>query len=80
MYLGCHHDIQRVCHTAGTVVKVMQYNMEEFLQSCVDRYQEPAGGTRRMVSVRTPFLTEDPQTGPAGQLCGSGPSAECPLV
>ena len=32
LYLGCHHDIQPVCHTDGTVVKVMPYNMEEFLQ------------------------------------------------
>ena len=54
LYLGCHHDIQTVCHKDGTVVTVMQYNMEGFLQSCVGRYQELAGGTMRMVSVRIP--------------------------
>ena len=32
----------------------------------------------RVVSVRTPFLTEDPQKGPAGKFCRTEPSAECP--
>ena len=78
LYLGCHHDTQVVRHDDGTSVTVMSHNMEDFLQSCVTRYEELSGGNARLQLARSPFLSENPHDGPAGNLCGSDPTATCP--
>ena len=36
------------------------------------------GGNARLHQVRTPFLSENPHDGPAGNLCGADPTATCP--
>ena len=48
----------------------MTYNMEDFLEPCVKRYEELSGGNARLKVVNTPFLLEDPKEGPAGKPRG----------
>ena len=44
LYLGCKHEQStRRLPDTGKEVRVMEYNMEEFLRSCVDRYRELTG-------------------------------------
>ena len=78
LYLGRHRDTQVVRHDDGASVAVMPYNMEDFLQSCVTRYEELSGGNARLQQARTPFLSENPHDGPAGNPCGNDPAAKCP--
>ena len=58
LYLGCKHEqsVRRLPDT-GKEVRVMEYNMEEFLVSCVDRYRELTG-MQYMRRATTPFLPE----------------------
>ena len=42
---------------SGKQVRVMEYNMEEFLRSCVSRYQELTG-VQYLRRAATPFLNE----------------------
>ena len=68
-YLGCRHDVsERTLPDTGAKVRVIEYNMEDFLRSCVERYKELTGVTAPRRAT-TPFLTElsdadfkDPQT------------------
>ena len=56
----------------------MKYNMEDFLESCVKRYEELSGGNARLRAVNTPFLPEGPKEGPAGRPASSEFAVECP--
>jgi hypothetical protein len=57
---------------------LMQYNMEDFLTACVKKYEELGGATRALAKVRTPFLPENPSSGPAGRPLSNEPGVECP--
>ena len=58
MYLGCRHDVsERTLPDTGAKVRVIEYNMEDFLRSCVERYKELTGVTA-LRRATTPFLTE----------------------
>ena len=58
LYLGCKHEQStRVLPDTGKTVRVMEYNMEDFLKSCVERYKELTG-TQYMRRAATPFLPE----------------------
>mgnify|MGYP007023072079 CR=1 FL=1 len=62
LYLGCKHEESvRILPDTGKSVRVMEYNMEDFLRSCVDRYRELTG-VHYMRQAATPFLAEP--TGP----------------
>ena len=37
LYLGCHHEVTKTRTHDGHDITVMQYNMQDFLTSCVDR-------------------------------------------
>ena len=40
MYLGCRHDVsERRLPDTGARVRSIEYNMEDFLRSCVERYK-----------------------------------------
>ena len=54
------------------------YNMEAFLESCVQRYVELAGGDVQLKYVATPFLTEDTKECRAGAPARKGVVIECP--
>ena len=58
LFLGCKHEQSvRTLPGTNTKVRVMEYNMEEFLRSCVDRYRELTG-VQVMRKATTPFLAE----------------------
>ena len=56
---------------------VHEYDMEDFLRSCVSLYQELAPGVQ-LKRVATPFLSEDHRTSPARAPTGTGPVEICP--
>ena len=56
MYLGCRHDVsEKTLPVTGARVRCIEYNMEDFLRSCVERYKELTGVTA-MRHAATPFL------------------------
>ena len=58
LFLGCkHEESSRVLPDTGVTVRVMEYNMEDFLKSCVSRYQELTG-VQYLRHATTPFLPE----------------------
>merc|ERR1712039_743000 len=62
LYLGCkHEESTKTLPDTGVTVRVMEYNMEDFLRSCVQRYQELTG-VQYMRHVAAPFISEP--TGP----------------
>ena len=50
----------------GPLLKCLEYKMEEFLVSCVERYHELVPGFK-LRKVATPFLP-DPPPAPAGPV------------
>jgi hypothetical protein len=65
LYLRCKHELSyRVPPGGTTSVRTIEYNMEEFLRSCVERYQK-LSGIAHMRHVPTPFVS-DVSTGSAG--------------
>ena len=59
IYLGCRHDVsERKLPDTGARVRTIEYNMEDFLRSCVERYKELTGVTT-MSRGATPFLQEN---------------------
>ncbi len=62
----------------GTPARSVMWNMENFWDSCVQRYMELASPNVRMKVVPTPFLVEDSEKGSAGAPCATGPISECP--
>ena len=54
----------------------MTYNMEEFFDSCLDRYTELAGPTFKYKKVPTPFLEDLVKKGPCAPD-GNGEWLEC---
>ena len=56
-YLGCQHETGEIT-VEGKKYRTMTYNMEEFFDSCLDRYTELAGPTFKYKKVSTPFLED----------------------
>ncbi|MFM7978236.1 MAG: hypothetical protein ACKPKO_02880, partial [Candidatus Fonsibacter sp.] len=77
VYLGCRHIVTALKLASGGVVTTMTYNMEDFLRSCIDRYQKVVGNTSTLRNSFTLFMTQDHRNAPAGQP-GNGPVKECP--
>ncbi len=76
-YLGCGHEAGQFTMPDGGVANSVMYNMENFWDSCVQRYKDLAGPNVRIKEVPTPFLVEDSEKGPAGAPCATGPITEC---
>ena len=58
LYLGCHHDISVKKHpVTGKEVRVLEYNMESFLEQCVARYKE-LSGVQNLRGALTPFYDD----------------------
>ena len=72
LYLGCHHDL-----SVEGDVRILSYNMENFLEQRVDRYMTLAPNNPRLKLVNTPFL-ETPETETVGAPVSTGPWLECP--
>ena len=58
LFLGCRHDtFTRTLPNSDIVVRGIEYNMEDFLRSCVERYKELTGVTI-LRKAATPFIDE----------------------
>ena len=60
----------------GGLATVMEYDMEEFLSSCLDKFKELAH-VKDIRPFPTPFITEEHTSAPQVQA-GTGPCVECP--
>jgi hypothetical protein len=60
----------------------MVYDMESYLESCVERYvtlaKEVTGTTVKLKNVSTPFLVEDKSNSPQQSPCAKGEAVSCP--
>ena len=76
-YLGCGHEPGQFTMLDGGVATSVSYNMENFWDSCVQRYKDLAGPNVRIKEVPTPFLVEDSEKGLLALLARQGtlPSA-----
>jgi len=69
LYLGCYHEYFERKDPFGHLVRGRSYNQEDFLRSCIERYQD-LSGCKKLSKAATPFL-EDPPADidlPAGEL------------
>ena len=58
LYLSCHHQQStRQLPISGKTVRVMEYDMQDFLVACVSRYRELTG-MQYLRAASTPFLPE----------------------
>ena len=77
LFLGAQHETFESKAKDGTPVRGIMYNMEDYLQSCVDRYCELSKGIigkdANMIHVPTPFLPEDQKDSDAGRPCDHCP-------
>ena len=62
----------------GTRVSTMTYDMESFLEQCVEKYKEIAGKDVILKHVATPSLPEDTKQHPARAPCSKGDMTVCP--
>ena len=76
-FLGCTHDVTSMTLACGKIVQRLEYNMEEFLQSCCDAYLSVASLTS-LEKVTTPFVEEDDRENPAIAPCDFGEGLKCP--
>jgi len=58
-YLGCSHLLKEEKCKDGTNVRVMEYNMEPFLEQCIASYISLTGSSANLTKVTTPFIDED---------------------
>ena len=74
LFLGCQHTVfERFLPDSKYPVRGVEYDMEDFLRSCVDRYREITGVTT-MRRAATPFLPEP--TRPDFSTTGAVPTDE----
>ena len=60
LYLGCEQSMQDITMPSGAKVRMMCYDMENFLESCVKRYQQ-CTGSKEVKEAKLPYLPgEDP--------------------
>ena len=78
MYLGCTLRKGENRLKDGTRVSTMTYDMESFLEQCVEKYKEIAGKDVRLKHVATPSLPEDTKQHPARAPCSKGDMNVCP--
>jgi len=58
-YLGCTHKVETVKASDGVEIKMVQYDMQSFLEQCVASYVSLVGTDENLVSATTPFIDED---------------------
>ena len=78
MYLGCTLKKGESRLKDGTRVSTMTYDMESFLEQCVEKYREIAGKNVAFKHVATPSLPEDAKQHPARAPCAKGDAVVCP--
>ena len=77
-YLGCKHDEKSKKAADGTTARYIEYNMEEFLESCIKRYEELCASPVKWKNTDTPFLEESGEQDPFRDPVCKGPGLQCP--
>ena len=81
LYLGCIHRQDKL-KVDGKSFTTIEYDMEEYLTSIVEKYKSLAekttGQAVKLRKAATPFLPEDMKESPAGMPAASGPRITCP--
>ena len=83
-YLGCNHKQSTITLPNGVKANAIEYDMEDFRDSCVSRYVDLAteitGTAPKIRPVATPFLEDSPGGSPAGSPCAPAgtPAVFCP--
>ena len=78
MYLGCTLKKGENRLKDGTRVSTMTYDMESFLEQCVEKYREIAGKNVTFKHVATPSLPEDAKQHPARHHVPKGTQSYVP--
>ena len=78
MYLGCTLKKGENRLKDGTRVSTMTYDMESFLEQCVEKYRGIPGKNVTFKHVATPSLPEDAKQHPARAPCAKGDAVVCP--
>ena len=83
-YLGCNHIQGNIVLPNGNKARTIEYDMEDFFDSCVSRYVDLATGIQGSASklgvVGTPFLEDSPGGFPSRSACARSdtPAVFCP--
>jgi hypothetical protein len=78
MYLGCQCTKGTIDLPDGGKANSMVYDMESFLEQCIERYMVATKYKKKLKDAATPFLAEDQKDSPAGRPADNGPAIECP--
>ena len=79
LYLGCKHIQSTTTLPDGSLVNMITYDMEEFLQSCVTLYTSLAPKEFKIKPAYTPFPPDTKDEGPSGNPNSTGgPVIHCP--
>ena len=79
-YFGCKHIQESVKMHDGGLATTMVYDMEDFLQQCIDKYKALAtavGSAPKLPKVDTPCVAEESSLSPQGAPASTGPIVEC---
>ena len=78
-YLGCHHRTWPEKDKDGNEIRVLRYDMSDFLHSCCNRYEELAGGPVQWQPGSTPFLDNDDEVAARSLPIATGDGLQCPF-
>ncbi|WP_288993063.1 polyprotein of Ty1/Copia retrotransposon, partial [uncultured Marinobacter sp.] len=83
LFLGCKHEQETVVLPSGTLASKITYNMQQHLESTVQRYYDLAGPIKghstTLRACETPFLPEDHKMSDTGRpKFIKGPHVCCP--
>ncbi len=77
LFLGCKHEIKEVTLPNGVLARKCEYNMEEYLQSTVQRFLDLAGPIKgansTLKQVYTPFCNEEHKNSAEGRPADKPP-------
>jgi hypothetical protein len=59
MYLGCNQKREQMTLHGGILANCVIYDMESFLEQCVNKYLEVAPKNTKMKEAKTPFLQDE---------------------
>ena len=59
MYLGCNQKREQITLHGGILANCVIYDMESFLEQCVNKYLEVAPAGTKMKEAKTPFLQDE---------------------